>query len=136
MITRRMPRVQEVVLPLLRASLPNDVTVGSWMPDVDRRQLPYVHIRRLGGISANPDLLDKPVIEMTCYHDDNLEACEALCMDARAILYRAVEAQTLTDAGYLHSYFETLGPTQFDSPIEDSWRVQCLIQLGVRPRRD
>lgn len=136
MINRRMPRVQEVVLPILRAELPDNVSVTSWIPDVDRRTLPLINIRRLGGISENPHLLDLPVIEITCYHGENLEACEDLLMDAREALYRAVQAQTLTDAGYLHSFFETLGPTQFDSPIEDSWRVQCLIQLGVRPRRD
>lgn len=135
MTVRRMPRVQEVVLPILRAALP-DVMVTSWIPDIDRRTLPLVNVRRLGGITEHPTLLDLPVVELTAYHDDNLEACENLLLDAREAIYRAVEAQTLTDAGYLHSYFETLGPTQFDSPFEDSWRVQCLIQLGVRPRRN
>lgn len=131
-----MPRVQEVVLPILRAALPNDVMVTSWVPDVDRRTLPLVNVRRLGGITEHPDLLDLPVVEITSYHDENLEACEDLLMDARLAIYKAVQSQTLTSAGYLHSYFETLGPTQFDSPFEDSWRVQCLIQLGVRPRRN
>lgn len=135
MVQRRMPRVQEVVIPLLRAEFPN-VMITSWIPDVDHRTFPLLNVRRLGGIPEDPTRLDTPVIELTAYASDGLITTENILLDARTVLYNAVQNQTLTDSGYLHSYFETLGPTQFDSPFEDTWRVQMLIQLGVRPLRN
>jgi hypothetical protein len=127
-----MPRVQEVVIPVLRAALPG-VMVTSWIPDVDHRTFPLVNVRRLGGLPRHVRLLDLPVIELTAYSRDGLIACENLYLDARTVLWDMVQHQTLTPHGYLHSYFETMGPTQFDSGFDDSWRVQGLIQLGLRP---
>lgn len=134
-VNRTMPRVQAVVLPILRAARP-DVTCGSWMTDVDYREFPIVNIRRLGGLPKDVRRLDKPVIEMTVYSRDGLVAAEDLYLDCRTALWDAVHNQTIVpNVGYLHSFFETLGPTQFDSPIDDSWRIQGLIQLGLRPPR-
>lgn len=135
-IVRRMPRVQEIVLPLLRDAFEDVepvVTFGSWMADVDFRSYPLVNVRRLGGSPVNVDLLDQPVIEMTAYSRDGLVATEELYLDCRQVLWDAVKRQTVTDKGSLSSFFEVMGMTQFDSPIEDTWRVQGLIQLGVRP---
>lgn len=132
MVDRTMPRVQEVLFPVLRAKLPG-VQVVSWVPDVDYRAFPILEVRRLGGLPRDVRRLDRPVIEMTAYSRDGLVATENLLLDARQIIWDMVENQTLTPSGYLHSYFETMGPTQFDSPFDDSWRVQCLIQLAVRP---
>jgi hypothetical protein len=134
---RRINRVQEIALPILRAAMP-DMTFTSWGADVDYRVFPYVNIRRLGGLPdpGRPNLLDKPVLEVTGYSAVNLIDCENIIYDVRHALWEAVDRQTVTDAGYFHSYFETLGPTQFDSPFEDTWRVQFLVQLGVRPPRD
>lgn len=133
-VGRRVPRVQEVVIPVLRDNFP-DVMVTSWVPDVDYRTLPLLNVRRLGGYSKDPTRLDKATIELTAFSADGLEAAEDLYYDARQVIYKMVENQVLTDAGYLHSIIETLGPIQFDSTIDDSWRIQGLIQLGVRPRR-
>lgn len=131
-----MPRVQEVVLPVLRAELPG-VEITSWIPDVDYRSFPFINIRRVSGLGdpARADQLDKPVIEMTAYTRDGLVATENLYLDARYIIWNMCDKQTLTAAGYVHSFFETFGPTVFDSPFDDSWRVQGLIQLGIRPLR-
>jgi hypothetical protein len=134
-IDRVMPRIQAVVIPLLRARLDPSVMVTSWVPDVLDRRYPILNVRRLGGLPRDVDFLDRPVIELTSYHDGGLIPCEDLYMDARQILWDAVKNQTVTDAGYLHSIFETMGPTQFDSPYDDTWRVQGLIQLGLRPRQ-
>jgi len=130
-----MPRVQSIILPVLREALPG-VTIGSWYRDVDYRTFPILNIRRLGGVGPDPKRLDLPVIEMTAYTQESLPATENLYMDAREVLLDMVERQTVTPSGYLHSFTETMGPTPFDSPFEDSWRVQGLIQLGVRPLRN
>jgi hypothetical protein len=136
MVTRKIPRVQEVVLPILKAGLPG-VLVTSWGPDILDRQFPWVNVRRLGGLPRDVDLLDRPVIEVTAYTDTNLIDCEDLLLDVRQVLWNAWKSQVVVpDKGSISSYFETLGPTQFDSPYDDTWRVQCLVQLGLRPPRN
>lgn len=135
-VPHKMPRVQEVVIPLLRARMDPSVTIGSWVADVDQRTYPIVNIRRLGGLPVDVSLLDRPVIEMTVYANVNLEDTEDLYLQARQVLWDAWDNQTVVPGkGYIHSYFETLGPTQFDSPWDSTWRVQGLIQLGLRPTR-
>lgn len=140
----KMPRVQAIVLPLLRdAGLEahgTAATVNSWIPDIDYRQFPLIQVRRFGGIRnpKRPTLLSTPVIELTVYTQapaGDLPATEQLYEDALEALYAAVRKQTQTPAGYLHSMLETLGETQFSSLFQDSWRVQGLIQLGIRPPR-
>jgi hypothetical protein len=133
-----IPRVQAVVLPILRAyPALVGVTVTTWVPDIDYRDFPLINIRRVGGFrhDTRPDLLDKPVIEMTCYGIEGLPETEMIYMNALEALYEAAQSQTQTDAGYLHSIKETMGMTQFSSLFMDSWRVQGLIALGVRPPR-
>lgn len=135
MVVRKIPRIQEVVLPILRGELPG-VQVTSWGADVDDRVFPIVNVRRLGGLPVDVDMLDRAVIEVTAYTDTNLMDCENLCLDARQVLWNAWKNQTVVPGkGSISSYFETLGPTQFDSPWDDSWRVQFLVQLGLRPAR-
>lgn len=133
-VERLMPRIQEVVLPLLREQMP-EIRFTSWVPDPDKRVFPFINVRRLGGLPVDVERLDRAVIEMTAYSRDGLVATEDLYLDARTVLWRAVKQQTVTPAGNLSSFFETLGPTQFDSPFDDSWRIQGLIQLGLRPPR-
>lgn len=145
-----MPRVQAVTLPILKdAGLTVDtddfglvsVTVNSWVPDIDYREFPILQVRRVGGFRSVrfPKRLALPVIEMTAYtaavNGGDLPATEQLYEDALEVLFDAVRKQTQTDAGYLHSIKETFGATQFGSLFQDSWRVQGLIQLGVRPPR-
>ena len=133
-----MPRVQSVVIPILRAAPGLDgVTISSWVPDIDYREFLLINIRRVGGVrhGEHPELLDKSVIEMTCYTTTGLPDTENLYAEALEALYEAVRKQTQTDAGYLHSIKETMGATQFSSLFMDSWRIQGLIALGVRPPR-
>ncbi len=130
----KIPRVQAVVLPLLRDALPG-VKIGSWVEDIDYRTFPMLNVRRIGGRRLNPGYyeLALPVIELTSYGTEGLVETEQLYEDALEALYEAVRLQKLTSAGYLHSITETMGATQFSSLYMDSWRVQGLIQLGVRP---
>lgn len=134
-VNRVMPRIGEVVLPYLREQMP-EVNFFTWIPDVDKRRWPMVQIRRLGGLPKNPALIDRAVIEMTAYSRDGLVAVENIYLDARQCLWDMYDKQIVTPAGHISSYFETMGPTQFDSPFDDSWRMQGLIQLGIRPPRN
>lgn len=133
-----MPRIQEVVLPILRAD-PNlaGVTVVTWVPDIDFRDFPMINIRRIGGArnENRPRELSSPVIEMSVYSKESLIDAERLYENALDALYDAVREQTQTPKGYLHSVRETMGATQFSSLFMDSWRVQGLIRLGLRPPR-
>ena len=62
--------------------------------------------------------------------------CEHLYNVALEALYDAVLTQKQTDTGYLHSINENMGMTQFSSLFMDSWRVQGLLKLGLRPKSD
>ena len=144
----KLARVQKIVLPILRGhndeqdkvSVRDDLSgvhVGTWTEDIDYREFPLVNIRRLGGPRdpKRPTKFAKPVIEMTVYDVVDLPTTEDLYDTALEALYEAVRKQTQTPYGYLHSMKETMGATYFGSPFQDSWRVQGLIQLGVRPPR-
>lgn len=132
----KIHRVQAIVLPILREALPG-VRVGSWVEDIDYRTFPLMNVRRIGGVrhDRRPKDLGMPVIEMTAFTTEGLPETEQLYEDALEALYDAVRRQKETPDGYLHSIKETMGATQFSSLFMDSWRVQGLIQLGVRPPR-
>ncbi len=129
-----MPRVQSVVIPILREAFPG-VKVGSWVEDIDYRMFPMLNVRRLGGRrdAKRPQALSLPVVELTAFGIAGLVETEQLYEDALEVLYDAVLHQKQTEAGYLHSMVETMGATQFSSLFQDSWRIQGLIQFGVRP---
>ncbi len=135
MAERRMPRIQEVLIPALRVEFP-EAKVGSWVEDIDFRTYPIINIRRLGGLAVDPQRLDRAVIELTVFGDEDLPSTEDLLYRVREFIYQMHRSQTVVSGGSINSYRETLGPTQFDSPFEDTWRVQMLIQLGVRPSRN
>ena len=73
---------------------------------------------------------------MTCYGDVDLASTENIFLDARTLVWDLFDKQIVTPKGTISSYFETMGPSQFDSPFEDTWRVQSLTQLGMRPPRN
>lgn len=133
------PRVQSVVLPLLRAAPAlSGVTISSWVAAIDYRTFPLINVKRIGGARNGryPALYGLPVVEMTAYGTEGLVETETLYDDALEALYDAVTEQTqVPGVGYLHSIKETMGATEFDSPFQDSWRIQGLIQLGVRTPR-
>lgn len=147
----KMPRVQEIVVPILRGhnDMDNPAVVGelaenwpgleitTWGADIDYRAFPFVNIRRVGGDDhdSEPTLLTLPVIEMTAYTDTGLPEAEDLYQECLEALYGARKRQTQTPKGYLHSVKPTMGATQFSSLYAASYRVQGLIRLGVRPPR-
>lgn len=131
---RDFPRVQQILIPILREGLPDDVTVTSWVPDIDHRKYPIVNIRRLGGYRdrQRPDLLDKPVVEITTYSQEGIVEAEELYTKVLDVLFEAVRTHKVVDAGYLTFVKETMGMTQFSSLFQDTWRIQGLIQVGAR----
>jgi hypothetical protein len=135
----RVHRIQEIVLPILRAwPALSEAKVGSWTEDIDYRHFPMINVRRIGGTRNHnqPLLLSSPVIELTAYGTVDLEDTEDLYEDALEALYDAVQRQTvIPNLGSLSGITETMGATQFDSPFQASWRVQGLIRLGLRPIR-
>ncbi|AWY03840.1 tail terminator [Gordonia phage Nedarya] len=135
----RMPRVQEVVLPILRAAPELEgVTFNTWVPDIDYRQFPLVNLRRIGGARhlEFPMELGFPTLEITAFSKESLIHAERIYEDVIETLYTAVRKQTQTPKGYLHSMREPMGATQFSSLYADSWRVQGLVALGLRPPRN
>ena len=137
MIKPAMPRIQSVVIPILRDwPALKDVHIGSWVEDIDYRELPMLNIRKVDSEGRNfrePNKLDVTVIELTAYSMEGLPECEHLYNHALEALYDAVLYQKQSDTGYLHSIRENMSMTQFSSLFMDSWRVQGLVQLGLRP---
>jgi hypothetical protein len=139
----KLPRPFKIVKPILvAANLSGEYgtvadRVYSWNPSVADRVYPWIEVRRLGGFrhERRPSLIGFPVIEFTVYTDIGLPETEQLYEDALEVLYDAVAEQTQTPDGYLHSIKETLGATQFSSLFQDSWRIQGLIKLGIRPAK-
>lgn len=134
-----MPRIQSVVIPLLEAwPALAGVKVGSWVEDIDYREFPMLNVRRVGGGRNRiyPNGLDVSVIELTAYSIEGMPECEHLYNRALEALYDAVLHQKQTDTGYLHSINENMGMSQFSSLFMDSWRIQGLIKLGLRPSSD
>lgn len=136
----KLSRVQKIVLPILRARFADydrAIKVGTWTEDIDYRDFPLFNVKRLGGTRdpKRPTKFAKPVIELTCYDTEDLPTTEDLYDVALEALYEAVRRRTQTPDGFLSSMKETMGATEFGSPFQDSWRVQGLIQLGIRPPR-
>lgn len=137
MVDVTFPRFQEVLVPILRDAIGDEAHVSTWVDDIDYREYPIVNIRRLGGYRSRNRWsgLDMPVIEMAVYHDAGLIEAEELYIKALEALFDARDNQKVVDAGSITHIRETMGMTQFSSLFQDTWRVQGLIQLGVRPTR-
>ena len=132
-----MPRFQSIVIPILRDwPALEGVKIGSWVEDIDYREFPMLNIRKVDSEGRNfrePNKLETGVIELTAYSMESLIECEHLFNHALEALYDAVLYQKQSDTGYLHSIRENMSMTQFSSLFMDSWRVQGLVQLGLRP---
>jgi len=73
-MVKKLPRPAEVILPILREALGDDVTATSWIPDVDHRKYPLVQIRRFGGNRPDrrPGLVVNTGIELSAYSADGI----------------------------------------------------------------
>lgn len=131
-------RVEEIVLPILRDNLDPDVTVTSWTPDIDYRTYPIVHIRRMGGYRSRslPLWYDKAVLEITALTDEGVPESEVLYNEILDILFKAKRRQTIVPGkGYINLVDETMGMTQMGAQSVDTYRVQGLVKVYIRPIR-
>ena len=114
-----------------------DVNFTSWIPDIDYREYPLINIRRLGGTRDRdaPDWLDHPTIELTAFTDVGLPETEILYARALEALFEAQKQQIVTELGHVSYVREIMGMTKVSSLFQDSWRVQGLMQIGIRPPR-
>ena len=122
------------MLPLLRSALGPGVQVVSVIPDVDQRQLPMVHVHRVGGVrnSELPGVHAKPVIRMTAASGEGLIQAEELYESALSALFEAVRAQQqIPGVGHLQSLSESGGPAEVPSGVQDVWTVGGTIQLAL-----
>lgn len=126
-------RAADILLPILRAALP-DVTVASWISDVDHRKLPLVLIRQVGGERSDilPQKLVFPLVELSVHTRSDLADTEKLYNRAWMALDAARQQQVVTPAGWIHS-LEGAVSTQSIPVFTDSWRVQGVIRIGLRP---
>lgn len=130
----RLPRIESVLLPILREGLPG-VMVSTWAPDVDHRNYPLVNVRRAGDQDPDPELFGLATVELSAWTTEDLPTTEELYLDARWAIWQAVRKQTLTPAGFLHSYREILGPIPVDTQFDLTWRTIGILKLGFRPLR-
>lgn len=138
MIPKLTPRVQDIVLPLLREGLGPGVHVRTWSDNVEHREYPEVRVRRLGGLNSFGSIqngLEHPVVEITVTTREGLAATEDLAIRCRNILVNSRNV-VVPGVGHLVRVRETLGMTQFPSEIQGTWRVQQLLRTDFRyPRR-
>lgn len=134
----RIPRVETIVLDILRSS-PDlaGVTVNTWTPLIDFRSLPLITVQRIGGTRniTLPRHHAVPFVELVAYGKESYGETVLQYEAALDALIDAVHKQTLTQAGYLSSFHENMGATKLESPFTDSWRIQGILALGVRPLR-
>ena len=134
MIPELTPRVQDIVLPLLREGLGPGVHVRTWSDNVEHREYPEVRVRRLGGLNSLGSIqngLEHPVVEITATTREGLAATEDLAIRCRNILVNSRNV-VVPGVGHLVRVRETLGMTPFPSEIQGTWRVQQLLRTDFR----
>jgi hypothetical protein len=130
----------DVLLPVLRDGLPG-VTVFSREPDNLPSFVPLVVLRRTGGGSENPDLLDIPFMSVECWAaaDADLDAARKahlLADDVRRVLWTAWRAQTVTAAGWINRVRETSAPEEVpDLLVPQLGRYQATYEIRIRKAR-
>lgn len=130
----------DVLLPILRTGLPG-VTVFSRLPDNLPSFVPLVVVRRTGGGSENPDLLDIPFLSVECWAagDVDLDAprkAHLLADDVRRVLWTAWRAQTVTSAGWINRVRETSAPEEVPDPLAPQLgRYQATYEIRIRKSR-
>lgn len=133
---RLLPYVDGLVLVILRAELPNAVTVESELSDPLRRT-PYVFVEVVGGDEVDPRFLGTPRVDVDCFATGSRRAGADLAEHARVALFTAWENQTVTTYGHLASFRTVAYPRAIRTAGQPTevYRVTATYELGVRPPR-
>jgi hypothetical protein len=133
---RLLPYVDGLVLVLLRAALPREVTVESELSDPLRR-VPYVFVEVVGGEVVDGRFLAVPRVDVDCWAAGSKRAAADLAEHARAALYLAWTEQTVTEHGHLASFHTVTYPHEVRTLGQPSeiYRYTATYALGVRPPR-
>lgn len=128
----------DVVLPILRDRLPDDVNVMSRVPDGVPNFVPLVVVRRTGGSSDHPWLYDQPWL-MFQHWDGPRDGVDAarnahdLADDVRRALWEALHEQQTTDAGHIVWVRESSAPEEINDPdVPMLVRFQATYELRIR----
>lgn len=128
----------DVLLPILRDGLPDGVTVRSRTPDPLPPYVPLVVIRRTGGSSDHPEVIDVPWINVQCWSGpvgdmDAFRAAHNLADDVRRVLWEAWANQTVTEAGWIRRVRESSAPEEINDPdVPHFGRYQATYELWLR----
>jgi hypothetical protein len=130
----------DVLLPLLRAGLPAEVTVMSKVPDKVPSYMPLVVCRRTGGSSFAPKFYDQPYINIQCWaaadRDAGVDASRAahnLADDVRRVLWAAWDNQTVVAAGHIGWVRESQAPLESPDPdLPHHGRYAATYELLIR----
>lgn len=133
---RLLPYVDGLVLALLRAALPSEVTVESELSDPLRR-VPYVLAEVVGGDVVDERHLGVPRVDVDCWAAGSKRAAADLAEHARAALYTAWAEQTVTSFGHLASMRSITYPREVRTLGQPTgiYRYTATYALGVRPPR-
>ncbi|RCV53471.1 DUF3168 domain-containing protein [Marinitenerispora sediminis] len=136
-MARLLPRVDALLVGILRPALGPGVTVGTRIPD--QMPLPFVMARRAGGASIHPRFLDQALVDVQVWAGSDAEA-EGLAQAVRDALYEAsTTPQVIVPGmGYLSWFAEQAAPVLLPSDTEDHnvYRYQATYQINTRPDLD
>ena len=130
----RLPRVDALLVGILRPVLPAGVGLGTRIPD--RMPPRFVMARRSGGASIHPEFLDSALVDVQTWAPTDQES-EELSQLVRDTLYQASKSpQTIVPGvGYIAWFSEESAPSVIPSDTEDhqSYRYQATYSLHTRP---
>ena len=130
----RLPRTDALLLAVVRAAVPPGVTVGSRIPV--HMPLPYAMVRRSGGSSIHPELLDQAVVDAQTWATSDTVS-EDLAQTIRDALYRASRYPqfVLAGVGSIAYFEESSAPTLIPADTEDHdvYRYQATYTIHTRP---
>ncbi|WP_157745342.1 hypothetical protein [Nocardiopsis gilva] len=136
-VGRRLPRVNALLLAVLRSALAPRVAVGTRIPG--RMRYPFVLARRVGGAAPDPRLFyDVALVDVQVWATSDAEA-EDIAQQSRGALADAARPPqwAFPGLGHIQHFSEEAAPVDIPSDAEDHgiYRYQATYTLTVRPPR-
>lgn len=132
---RILADVDALLMEILRAALPPEVTVVEYLPADWAAEYPTVVACRLpAGGAVHPEFLDRALCQVDVYDDDRTAALN-LAESCRTALYEAWKHQTPFPSGSVSDYGETAAPAALataNQPVGETF-VPATYQLLISP---